>query len=47
MGRDLAARLPALTQSLHATGAGAARPMSAQELCEVVRIAYDPHVGAY
>jgi hypothetical protein len=42
MGRDLASRIPGLTQGLHATGAGAARPVTAQELCEVVRIAYDP-----
>ena len=42
MGRDLASRLPGLTQGLHATGAGAARPVGAQELCEVVRVAYDP-----
>lgn len=42
VGRELAARLPALTQSLSATGAGAARPVTAQELCEAVRIAYDP-----
>ena len=39
---DLASRLPALTASLSATGAGAARPLSAQELCEVIRVAYDP-----
>ena len=39
---DLGARLPGLTNSLAATGAGAARPMSAQELCEVIRTAYDP-----
>jgi hypothetical protein len=42
MGRDLAARLPGLTQDLSATGAGAARPLSAGQLCEVIRIAYDP-----
>ena len=42
MGRELASRLPALTQSLTSTGAGAARPVTAQELCETVRIAYDP-----
>lgn len=42
MGRELAARLPGLTAGLQATGAGAARPLSAQELCEVIRIAYDP-----
>ena len=39
---ELAARLPGLTESLQATGAGAAHPLSAQELCEVIRIAYDP-----
>lgn len=42
MGRELASRLPGLGQGLHATGAGAARPVTAQELCEVVRVAYDP-----
>jgi hypothetical protein len=42
MGRELAARLPGLTQTLSATGAGATRPLSAQELCEVIRVAYDP-----
>src|SRR3954447_16925345 len=42
MARDLAARLPWLGTALHATGAGAARPLGAQELCEVIRTAYDP-----
>jgi len=42
MARELASRLPGLSRGLHATGAGAARPVSAQELCEVVRVAYDP-----
>lgn len=42
MARELGARLPGLTGSLQATGAGAAAPLSAAELCEVVRIAYDP-----
>lgn len=42
MGAELASRLPALTQALHATGAGAARPASAQDVCELVRVAYDP-----
>jgi hypothetical protein len=42
MGRELASRLPGLTQSLSATGAGATHPLSAQELCEVIRVAYDP-----
>lgn len=42
MGRELAARLPGLTAALQATGAGAAHPLSAQELCEAIRVAYDP-----
>lgn len=42
MARDLASRLPGLTQGLQATGAGAAHPLTAQQLCEVVRVAYDP-----
>ncbi len=42
MGHDLAARLPGLTGTLAATGAGAVRPVAAAELCEAVRIAYDP-----
>lgn len=45
MARELASRLPSLTQSLNATGAGAARPLMAQELCEAIRIAYDPIVA--
>ncbi|MEO7017082.1 MAG: SCO6880 family protein [Leifsonia sp.] len=45
MARELATRLPGITQGLSATGAGAARPLSAQELCEVIRIAYDPEVA--
>lgn len=42
MARELASRIPGLTGSLQATGAGAAHPMAAQELCEAIRIAYDP-----
>lgn len=42
MGRDLAARLPGLTGSLGATGAGSARPLDATEICETVRGAYSP-----
>lgn len=42
MGRELSARLPGLTAGLQATGAGAAHPLSAQELCETIRVAYDP-----
>lgn len=40
--QELAARLPGLTGDLQATGAGSAMVMDAQELCEMVRIAYDP-----
>ncbi len=42
MARELAARLPGLTGNLQATGAGAAHPLSAQALCETIRVAYDP-----
>ena len=42
MGHELATRLPGLTAALQATGAGAAHPLTAQDLCEVVRVAYDP-----
>jgi hypothetical protein len=46
VARDLAARLPGLTQTLAATGAGPARPVDAQTLCEIVRVAYDPAAAA-
>ncbi|QCU79699.1 hypothetical protein E7744_15395 (plasmid) [Citricoccus sp. SGAir0253] len=42
MGVELAARLPAITHALAATGAGTTRLLSAQQLCEVLRVAYDP-----
>lgn len=42
MARDLASRIPGLTSALQATGAGAAHPLTAQQLCEVIRVAYDP-----
>ncbi|MFE3459959.1 SCO6880 family protein [Nocardiopsis aegyptia] len=42
MGTELAARVPNLTQQISATGGGAAHPLNAQELCETIRIAYDP-----
>ena len=42
MARDIASRIPALTAGLTAAGAGAARPLSAVEVCEIVRVAYDP-----
>lgn len=39
---DLASRIGNLSQQLSSTGAGAVRPLSAQEICEFVRVAYDP-----
>lgn len=42
MARELASRLPGLTGGLQATGAGAAHPLTAAELCEAIRTAYDP-----
>lgn len=45
IARDLASRLPELGQGLQGTGAGAARPMTAQQLMEFVRIAYEPRVA--
>lgn len=45
MARELGSRLPGLTGDLQATGAGAASPLTAQELCEVVRTAYDPAIA--
>ena len=41
----LAQQLPHLTSRLGMTGAGAARPMTAVELAEAVRTAYDPVVA--
>jgi hypothetical protein len=46
IGRDLSARLPALTRGLQLAGGGAARPVNAQDLCEMVRCAYDPAAAA-
>jgi hypothetical protein len=42
VARDLAARIAGIAQQLSSTGAGAVRPLSAAELCEFVRVAYDP-----
>jgi hypothetical protein len=44
MARELGTRLPGLSSHLGMTGAGEARPMTAQQLAEMVRIAYDPSV---
>ncbi|MEU1132629.1 SCO6880 family protein [Streptomyces sp. NPDC005900] len=38
-------RLPSLTSTLGMTGAGSARPMTAADLCDAVRVAYDPGVS--
>lgn len=40
--RDISSRLPGLTQTLAATGAGAVHLLTARELCRVVRTAFDP-----
>ncbi|MGY1822664.1 SCO6880 family protein [Geodermatophilus sp. SYSU D00079] len=42
IARDIGTRLPGLTAGLNATGAGVVHPATAQELCEAVRVAYDP-----
>ena len=45
IAHDLATRLGAITQRLHATGAGVAAPVDAQRLCEIVHAAYTPHAA--
>ncbi|MDO5051927.1 MAG: hypothetical protein Q4E05_03430 [Pseudoclavibacter sp.] len=45
MGRFLAPQLAGLASSLSETGAGAVYPLSAQDLCAVVRVAYDPVIA--
>ncbi|WP_328770527.1 SCO6880 family protein [Streptomyces sp. NBC_00286] len=45
MAVHIGARLPGLTAGLSMTGAGAAVPMTATELAEAVRVAYDPTVA--
>ncbi len=42
--RELVERLPVITEALERTGAGIARPASAQQVCEMVRVAYDPGI---
>jgi hypothetical protein len=42
MAVHIGQRLPGLTRSLGATGAGAARPMTTAELAAACRVAYDP-----
>ncbi|MFF0728729.1 SCO6880 family protein [Streptomyces sp. NPDC004134] len=45
MALHIGTRLPGLTAGLSMTGAGAAVPMTATELAEAVRVAYDPTVA--
>jgi hypothetical protein len=45
MAIEIGSRLPELTNGLAATGAGAARPMTAAGLAKAVRVAYDPEVA--
>jgi hypothetical protein len=42
VARDIGVRLPALVAGLSATGATAVRAATAQDLCQIVRVAYDP-----
>ena len=42
MARELGTRLPGLSTGLSMTGAGLARPMTAAQLSEALRVAYDP-----
>jgi len=46
VGDDLASRLPAMVEQLSAAGAGSTRPLSAQRLCEQIRVAYEPSAQA-
>ncbi|MFF7052866.1 SCO6880 family protein [Streptomyces griseorubiginosus] len=43
---ELAIRIPGLLSGLVAAGGGAAYPLSAERIAEVVRVAYDPAVAA-
>lgn len=46
LAADLAARLPRLSAGLEGCGAAAVRPVTAGELCEIVRVAYDPDAAS-
>lgn len=46
VGLEIATRLPHLTRGLEACGAGATRPCNADDVCRLVRIAYDPAAAA-
>lgn len=45
MALELGTRLPGLAAALNATGAGGAAAMTAAEIAEAVRVAYDPQVA--
>jgi hypothetical protein len=42
VGREIATRLPHLTRELESCGAGVTRPCTADDVCRLVRVAYDP-----
>lgn len=42
--KEIATRLPGITQSLSVTGAGAVHLLSMADLCRMARIAYDPEI---
>lgn len=46
VGYDLASRIGMISQQLGSSGAGSVRPVTASELCEFVRVAYDPIVAS-
>lgn len=46
MAREIGARLPGLSRNLAMTGAGTARALTARQLSEAVRVAYDPAAQA-
>ena len=46
MVREIGMRIPGLVSGLEMTGAGSARPMTADQLFRAVRIAYDPEAEA-
>ena len=46
MALDIGHRLPSLTASLAATGAGPSRPLTTDEIAAAVRVAYEPALAA-
>jgi hypothetical protein len=43
---DLAIRIPGLLSGLESAGGGAAQPLAAEHIAEIVRVAYDPAVAS-